>query len=67
MTEITFHVNTQDKVGYACRLLRKAWGAGSKVAESLWKDVLWPRIRRRLGVRALGAQRTAENATEREG
>src|SRR5690349_12188548 len=23
--------------------------AGSKVAESLWKDVLWPRIRRRLG------------------
>src|SRR6478672_9085648 len=23
--------------------------AGSKVAESLWKDVIWPRIRRRLG------------------
>jgi len=32
MTEITFHVNTPDKVGYACRLLRKAWGAGSRVA-----------------------------------
>lgn len=32
MTEITFHVNTPDKVGYACRLLRKAWGAGSNVA-----------------------------------
>jgi DNA polymerase-3 subunit chi len=31
VTEITFHVNTPDKVGYACRLLRKAWGAGSKV------------------------------------
>lgn len=44
-----------------------AVSAGSKVAESLWKDVLWPRIRRRLGVRALGARRTAENATEREG
>ncbi|HEY5783953.1 MAG TPA: hypothetical protein VIT65_04170 [Microlunatus sp.] len=23
--------------------------AGSKVAESLWKDVIWPRIRKRLG------------------
>jgi DNA polymerase III subunit chi len=31
MTEIAFHVNTPDKIGYACRLLRKAWGAGSKV------------------------------------
>lgn len=31
MTEITFHVNTPEKLGYACRLLRKAWGAGSKV------------------------------------
>jgi DNA polymerase-3 subunit chi len=31
VTEIAFHVNTPDKVGYACRLLRKAWGAGSKV------------------------------------
>jgi DNA polymerase-3 subunit chi len=31
MTEIAFHVNTPDKAGYACRLLRKAWGAGSKV------------------------------------
>ena len=31
MTEIIFHVNTPDKLDYACRLLRKAWGAGSKV------------------------------------
>lgn len=31
MTEITFHVNAPDKIGYACRLLRKAWGTGSKV------------------------------------
>src|SRR5438067_1994870 len=31
MTEIAFHVNTPDKIGYACRLLRKAWGAGSRV------------------------------------
>jgi DNA polymerase-3 subunit chi len=31
VTEITFHVNTPDKIGYACRLLRKAWGAGSRV------------------------------------
>jgi hypothetical protein len=44
-----------------------AVSAGSKVAESLWKDVLWPRIRRRLGVRALGVEKTPEDATEREG
>jgi len=31
VTEIAFHVNTPDKLDYACRLLRKAWGAGSKV------------------------------------
>jgi hypothetical protein len=29
---------------------------GSKVAESLWKDVLWPRIRRRLGWTAVKEQ-----------
>lgn len=40
MTEITFHVNTPDKVGYACRLLRKAWGAGSKVAVTGDPDLL---------------------------
>ena len=40
MTEITFHVNTPDKVGYACRLLRKAWGAGSKVAVTAEPDLL---------------------------
>ena len=34
--------------------------AGSKVAESLWKDVLWPRIRRRLGARALGTEKASE-------
>lgn len=34
--------------------------AGSKVAESLWKDVIWPRIRRRLGVRALGTEKVPE-------
>ena len=44
-----------------------AVSAGSKVAESLWKDVLWPRIRRRLGARALGAEKTPEESTEREG
>lgn len=44
-----------------------AVSAGSKVAESLWKDVLWPRIRRRLGVRALGAEKDAGTASEREG
>jgi hypothetical protein len=34
-----------------------AVSAGSKVAETLWKDVVWPRVRRRLGVRALGAEK----------
>ena len=31
MTEITFHVRAPDKVGYACRLLRKAWNQGTQV------------------------------------
>ena len=31
-----------------------AVSAGSKVAETLWKDVLWPRIRLRLGADAIG-------------
>jgi hypothetical protein len=44
-----------------------AVSAGSKVAESLWKDVLWPRIRRRLGTRALGAEKAPEKAAERKG
>lgn len=30
--------------------------AGSKIVESFWDDVLWPRLRRRLGVRALGTR-----------
>lgn len=31
MTEVAFHFNAPDKLGYACRLLRKAVGAGAKV------------------------------------
>ena len=31
MTEVSFHFNAPDKVGYACRLLRKATGAGARV------------------------------------
>lgn len=31
MTEISFHFNAPDKVAYACRLLRKATGAGARV------------------------------------
>lgn len=30
--------------------------AGSKIVESFWDDVIWPRLRRRLGVRALGTR-----------
>jgi len=28
--------------------------AGSTVAESLWREVIWPQLRRRLGTRVLG-------------
>lgn len=31
MTEVAFHFNAPDKLGYACRLLRKALARGSKV------------------------------------
>lgn len=31
MTEVAFHFNAPDKLGYACRLLRKAVGTGAKV------------------------------------
>ncbi|MEO8653844.1 MAG: DNA polymerase III subunit chi [Ramlibacter sp.] len=31
MTEVAFHFNAPDKLGYACRLLRKAVAKGSKV------------------------------------
>ncbi|MEO5669842.1 MAG: DNA polymerase III subunit chi [Ramlibacter sp.] len=32
MTEVTFHFNASDKLGHACRLLRKAVASGTKVA-----------------------------------
>ena len=31
MTDITFHFNVPNKLDYTCRLLRKAYAAGSKV------------------------------------
>ena len=31
MTEVAFHFNVAEKLGYACRLVRKAAGSGSKV------------------------------------
>ena len=31
MTEVTFHFNAPDKVGHACRLLRKAVATGAQV------------------------------------
>jgi DNA polymerase-3 subunit chi len=31
MTEVAFHFNAPDKLGYACRLLRKALASGAKV------------------------------------
>ncbi|MFZ2651914.1 MAG: DNA polymerase III subunit chi [Burkholderiaceae bacterium] len=32
MTEVSFHFNVSDSLGYACRLLRKATRLGAKVA-----------------------------------
>ena len=40
MTEVAFHFNVPDKVGYACRLLRKATAAGSKVVVTGEPDLL---------------------------
>lgn len=31
MTDIAFHFNAPDRIGYACRLLRKATASGAKV------------------------------------
>ncbi len=31
MTRIDFHTNVPDKIAYACRLVRKAWGAEHRV------------------------------------
>jgi DNA polymerase III subunit chi len=31
VNEVAFHFNAADKVGYACRLLRKVWGRGRRV------------------------------------
>ncbi|HZY19264.1 MAG TPA: DNA polymerase III subunit chi [Ramlibacter sp.] len=40
MTEIAFHVNTSDKLAYACRLLRKAWTTGAQVVVTGEPDLL---------------------------
>lgn len=40
MTEVAFHFNAPDKVGYACRLLRKACGTGARVVVTGAPDVL---------------------------
>ena len=32
MTQLVFHVNVSDPLGYACRLLRKAYRVGARVA-----------------------------------
>jgi DNA polymerase III subunit chi len=40
MTEVAFHFNAPDKLAYACRLLRKAVGNGSKVVVTAETGVL---------------------------
>ena len=34
MTDVAFHFNAPDKLAYACRLLRKAVGSGSRVVNT---------------------------------
>ena len=40
MTEVTFHFNVPDPVGYACRLVRKAVAAGRRVVVTGEPDLL---------------------------
>lgn len=40
MTEVAFHFNAPDRLGYACRLLRKATGAGARVVVTGQAQVL---------------------------
>ena len=40
MTEIAFHFNVPDKLGYSCRLLRKAYLSGAKIAVTGEAEVL---------------------------
>jgi DNA polymerase-3 subunit chi len=40
MTEVSFHFNAPDKVGYACRLVRKASGTGARVVVTGEPDTL---------------------------
>ena len=40
MTEVAFHVNVPDRMAYSCRLLRKAYLSGARVAVTAAPDVL---------------------------
>jgi DNA polymerase-3 subunit chi len=40
MTEVAFHFNAPEKLAYACRLLRKAQGAGAQVVVTGDPDML---------------------------
>jgi DNA polymerase-3 subunit chi len=40
MTEITFHLNAQEKLDYSCRLIRKAYNAKAKVVVAGPSDLL---------------------------
>ena len=40
MTRIDFHSNVPDRLGYVCRLVRKAYGAGQKIVVHATPDVL---------------------------
>lgn len=40
MTEVAFHFNAPDKLGYACRLLRKVYGTGARAVVTGEEELL---------------------------
>ena len=71
MTEVSFHFNVPDRLGYACRLLRKATRMGARVAVTAPQEALntldralWvfeptefgPPVRRAAGIKATPRQ-----------
>jgi DNA polymerase-3 subunit chi len=72
VTDVAFHTGLPDKLDYACRLLRKAWGQGARIVvtgapaeldrldEALWvfdQDEFIPHCRLRAGQAPAGRMR----------
>ena len=42
MTQVVFHVGIEDRLDYACRLIRKALGAGARVLVLADEELIAP-------------------------